>query len=105
MKSGRLSRPCWMRAVPHLKVVLSFKIEKFNFLRDFGGFGFSGFVLEVLSADVFGSVEPPMNGLPCCVKELCDAIDCQAFLYKLVEGSSYVGRQSHTIHPQSTYAT
>src|SRR5665647_784944 len=27
MKDGRLYRPCCMRAVPHLKVVLSFRIE------------------------------------------------------------------------------
>jgi len=50
--------------------------RKLNVLCDFGCLWFSGFVLEVFSANVFGTVKPNMSCLSCIDEEFCYARDC-----------------------------
>jgi hypothetical protein len=62
-----------MLAVPHLNVVLSFRMDSSASSVTLAGFGFLGLsCARAFYAHVSAASQPPMNSLPCGVKKLGD---------------------------------
>lgn len=71
--------------VPHLKVVLVFKMESSTSCVTLDSFWFSRFVFKVFCAYVLSSVKPPVYGLSGGVKESAMRVTAKPFLTSLLK--------------------